>query len=61
MAAKKNSLVLGIGYSCGCGFKTTAEKDAKGHCEMTGHCLTVLGTIRKPRLVKAIPIDENKD
>jgi len=36
-----------LNISCGCGFKATTLEEAIKHCEKTGHCLTILGAVRK--------------
>jgi len=34
-----------VSYSCGCGFRASDPQKATGHCDTTGHTMTVYGTL----------------
>ena len=53
----KVQLDLRLNFNCGCGFRSTDERESASHAIQTEHKLTIHGTLTKVELAqnKAVP------
>lgn len=43
-----------IDYNCGCGYHTKDLEAAREHADSSGHSLTVVGSVRAPKVIKTV-------